>query len=49
MALCTGGLPEQLNELKVDDYGVTPVEKFAGTKTDFTLKNTHSWGCSVYV
>ena len=31
---------EQLNELKVDVYGITTMEKFAGTTTDITLKIT---------
>ena len=40
---------EQLNELKVDDDGITPIEKFAGTTTDITLKNHHTWGFPVYL
>ena len=40
---------EQLNELKVDGYVITPMDKFAGTTTDITLKNHHTWGCPVYV
>ena len=40
---------EQLNSLKVDDDGVTPMQKFAGTETYITLKNHHTWGCPVYV
>ena len=50
--LCTYVLKafeEQLNVLKLDDYGITFMEKFAGTKTDITLKNHHTWGCPVYV
>ena len=30
-------------------YGITPIEKFSGTKTDLTLKNYHTWGFLVYV
>ena len=33
----------------MDDDGITPVEKFVGTTTDITLKNHHTWDCSVYV
>ena len=40
---------EQLNNLNVDDYGVTPMEKFPGNKTYITLKYQHRWGCPVYV
>ena len=40
---------EKLNVLKVDDDGITPMEKFAGTTTDITIKNHHIWGCPVYV
>ena len=40
---------EQLNVIKVDDDGITPMEKFAVTTTDNTLKNHHTWGCPVYV
>ena len=31
---------EQLNVLKLDDYGITPMEKFLGPATDITLKTT---------
>ena len=34
---------EHLNKLKVNDDGITPMYKFAGTKTDITLKNFHTW------
>ena len=40
---------EQLNELKVDDDGITPMESFAGTTTDITTKNHYTWECTVYV
>ena len=40
---------EQLNVLKVDDYYITPVEKFAGTTKENSLKNHHTWVCPVYV
>ena len=40
---------EKLNELMVDDDGITPMEKFAGTMTDITLKNCHTLGFPVYV
>ena len=35
---------EENNLLKVDDNGITPMTKFAGTTTDITLKNNHTWG-----
>ena len=40
---------EQLNKVKVDDYGITPMKKFAGKTTYITLKNHYTWGCLVYV
>ena len=40
---------EKLNVLKVDDNGINPMEKFAGTTTYITLKNKHTWVCKVYV
>ena len=42
-------LSEQLNELKVGDDGVNPMERFTGETTYITLKNHHIWGCPVYV
>ena len=39
---------EQLNELKVYNDGITPMENFAGTTADITLKNHHTQGCPVY-
>ena len=42
-------LSEQFNVLKVDDDGITPMEKFAGTTTYINLKNYHTWGCPVYL
>ena len=40
---------EKLNVLKVDDYGITPMEEFAGPTKENFLKNHHTWGCTVYV
>ena len=40
---------EQLNDPKVDDYGITNMENFAGTTTYVTPKNHHTWGCPFYV
>ena len=40
---------EKLNLLKVDDYGITTIEKFAGTTIYISLKNHHTWGCHFYV
>ena len=40
---------EQFNEFNVDDDVITPMENFAGTTTDITPKNHHTWGCPVYV
>ena len=40
---------KKVNEINVDDYGTTPMKKFAGTTTDITLKNHHTWGYPVYV
>ena len=34
---------DKLNELKVDSDGVTPMEKFSGTKIDITLKIAIHW------
>ena len=31
------------------DDGVTPIEKFLGTKKYITPKNHHTWGCPAYV
>ena len=39
---------EQLNLLKVDDDGITPMVKFVGTKVDINLNNYHKWGCPVF-
>ena len=50
--LCTYTLKyfsEELNGLKVDDDGITPIDKFAGTATKITFKNHHTWSCPVYV
>ena len=43
------GFTEQLNVLKVDNYGITPMEKFSGTTTYINLKNHHTWVYPVYV
>ena len=40
---------EKFNVVKVDDDGISLTEKFSGTTTYITLKNNHTWGCSVYV
>ena len=40
---------EKINVLKVDDGGITLMEKFSETTTDIPLKNHHIWGCPVYV
>ena len=42
-------LTEQLNKLKVDDDGITLMERFSGTTTNITIKNLHTWACKVYV
>ena len=47
IALWTEGFSEQLIDLKVDDYGINPMDKFSGTTTYITLKNHHTWGCPV--
>ena len=50
--LCTYELKafaEKLNVIKVDNYGITPMEKFVDTTTYITIKNHHTWGCTVYV
>ena len=33
---------EQFNVLKVDDDGITPMEKFAGTTTEIYPQNHHT-------
>ena len=41
--VCTHALKafsEQLNVIKVDDDGITPMENFVGKTTDITLKIT---------
>ena len=40
---------EQLNIIKMGDYGITLMGNFAGTTTDINLKNHHTWVCPVYV
>ena len=40
---------DQLNVIKVDNDGLTPMEKFEGTATDITIKIHHKRGCTVYV
>ena len=32
----------------MDYYGITSMEKFAGTPTDITIKNHYTWVCPVY-
>ena len=34
------GISEQLNEINVYDYVITPMENFTGTTTDINLKKT---------
>ena len=49
---CTYALTEfleQLNVLMLDDDGITPMEKFANTKTYITLNNRHTWVSPFYV
>ena len=42
MNLCTEDLCIKMNGLKVDDDGITPIEKFSVTTTDITIKKiTH--------
>ena len=38
-----------MNVIKVDDDGITTMENFAGTTTDISIKNQHTWGFPVYV
>ena len=33
----------------MDDNGVIPMDKFAGTPTYNTLNNNHAWGCPFYI
>ena len=40
---------EKISLLKVDEYGIAPMENFTGTTIDVTFKNNHTWGCPVYV
>ena len=40
---------EQLNELELDDCGVTPMVIFSATTIDINLNNHHTWGCQIYV
>ena len=40
---------EKINELKVDDDGITPMEDFVCTTTDITLINHHTWVYKLYV
>ena len=37
------------NELNMDDDGIIPMEKSAGTTTSITLKIHRTWGCAVYI
>ena len=38
-----------INELKLDDDGITPMEKFLSTTTYIAPKNNNTWGIPVYV
>ena len=40
---------EKNNVLNVEDYGITPMDKFVGTTTDISLKNHHTRVFTVYV
>ena len=40
---------EHLNVIKVYDDGINPMEKFSFTTIDITLKNHHTWRCTVHV
>ena len=40
---------EQLNLIKVDDYGITPMQNFSETTTDKTFKNNHISIYLIYV
>ena len=40
---------EQLNGLKLDDDGITHMEKFSGTTREINLKNHHTRGCTFCV
>ena len=39
----------QFNELKLEEYVITPMHRFTVTTTDITLKNLHTWCYPVYV
>ena len=39
----------QINELKVNDDGITTMEKFSGKTTYINIKNHHKYGCPLYV
>ena len=49
MDLCTKLHHISTLKKKVDDDGVTSMEKFSGTTADTILKNHHKWDCQVYV
>ena len=40
---------EQLTELELGDYGVTPIDNCSVTTAYLNLKNHHTGGCQVYV
>ena len=35
---------DKLDELELDDYGVTPMVNFSATTTDINLNDHHTWG-----
>ena len=40
---------ETFNELKVDYYRITPMERFSVTTIDIPLKNNHVWVSHIFV
>jgi len=40
---------ERHNNLKLDDTGRSPIEKFSATKSELHICNFHTFGCPVYV
>ena len=39
----------KLNEISMDDYGITTIEKFSGTIIVTTHQKNHAWVFPVYV
>ena len=39
----------QYNNLSVDEYGLSPAEKFGDTPVKIELQNFHTWGCPCYM